>query len=247
MDDLRSLHTLVRQPSSPPPPLEAIAAQAGARRRRRHRLTAVATVVGVLGVAVSAWSLGTKDQPEELSTVGHGQEPDQAPEELTPEPTTAVETPPPPAEPTSDPFGPVAPWVAEPPLAPADVPELVEAWNSDADARAQCPLLAPDDLGDAAGATPRATDRGQPGAWWVEFDLPGAPGEADIQLPDVNAGRATFSVAAGFWPDPTTGVPLEPLVDRWPSVHHWDDGSAVGWGVAGDGVEAPTQPNGWPT
>jgi len=198
-------------------------------------------------MAVSAWSLGTKDQPEELSTVAHGQEPDQAPEELTPEPTTAVEPPPPPAEPTSDPFGAVAPWVTEPPLPQADVPELVEAWSSDADAQAQCPLLAPDDLGDGAGATPRATDRGQPGAWWVEFDLPGAPGEVDIQSPAVDAGRATFFVSALADGDRPGGPSVDDSVNRWPSIHHWDDGSAVGWGVAGDGVEAPTQPTGWPT
>jgi hypothetical protein len=200
-------------------------------------------------VAVPAWALGARDRPDEVATVGQQPEDEStettAPTEpaLTPEPGSSDTTEPASAPSFGDPFGSTAPWDSAPALAQADVPEFVEAWTSDAEAQAQCPLLAVDDLGEGAGATPRATDRGQPGAWWVEFDLPGAPGEVDIQMPDVNAGRATFYVSAILG-----GPPVDASVGaRWPDQHTWDDGSAVGWGVSGDGIEGPIQPNGWPT
>ena len=244
MDDLRSaLEPLVRHPSSAAPSMEAIAARARARRARRRRLRTGAMVVVLVGLAIPTWSLARTDHAKELSTAG------QAQESQTTD-TTLVDAPPPPPEPagqTDSPFDSTAPWLASPPLAQADVPAFVESWNSDPEAQAQCPLLAPDDLGDGSGATARASDRGQPGAWWVEFDLPGANGEADIQDPVVGAGRATFYVSAILMGDPPAGTSQESVVDRWPDVHVWDDGSEVGWGVSGDGTETPTQFDGTPT
>jgi hypothetical protein len=143
---------------------------------------------------------------------------------------------------TTPPVGPATalndapPW-GEAPLAAATVPEEVRAWNSDAAAAAACALLVPDDLGAGAGAgaTARASDRGQPGAWWIAYDLPGAPGEIEIQQPAPGAGKQTFSVSGtvpfGPYSDPAT---------QWDNKHYWSDGSSVGYGVLGRGALPPT-------
>jgi hypothetical protein len=120
-----------------------------------------------------------------------------------------------------------APWSAAP-LPTAAATATVEAWQSDGSPGAECPALAPADLGEGEGATPRATTRGQPGAWWVAYDLPGAPGEAEIQSPSRDAGKETFSVSA---------IELDTgSADRFPHKLRWADGSHGSYGAEGDGT-----------
>lgn len=256
MDDLQNaLQPLVRHPSSPPPPLEHIRARAVRRRTRRRALSGAAVVVAVVAAGLPVWALTQPDHSDTVATAGTGQESTEPPPPtttvpegdswITPLPGELTELPddlPPPA-PSSLTLDPTPSWSAAP-LSAADAPAFVEAWNSDPYAR-ECPVLAPDDLGEGAGATPRVTDRGQPGAWWVEYDLPGAPGEVDIQSPAADAGRANFFVSARIG-EPGYELPVsDENINSWPNVHHWSDGSSVGWGVTGRGVLQQSNPE-WP-
>jgi hypothetical protein len=263
MEDLRNaLQPLVRHPSSPPPPLEHIRARAVRRRLRRRAFGGAAVVATVVAVGIPVWTLVQPDEPRQLVTASAGQESTEPPppnhaeatvpegvDEMTPlpgEPGELTELPddlPSPA-PSSLTLDPTPSWSGAP-LPAADAPAFVEAWNRDPYAR-ECPALAPDDLGEGAGATPRVTDRGLPGAWWVEYDLAGAPGEVDIQSPAADAGRANFFVSATIG-EPGYELPVsEESINSWPNVHHWSDGSSVGWGVAGRGVLQQAAPE-WPT
>jgi hypothetical protein len=267
MDEIDiALRPLVDHPPAAPPPLDEIRARARHRRMRRRAMVGAALAAAVVAVAVPVWNLRQPDRPSQLATIGSGtggpagtetaNQPGQPATTEAPAPTdggsaaAAAEqqreepgpaTPPPPSSLTIDP---TPPWSAAP-LTAAEAAAAVEAWNGDPYAR-ECPALAPDDLGEGAGATPRVTDRGLPGSWWVEYDLPGAPGEADIQLPSADAGRATFFISATIG-EPGYEFPVtEESINSWPNVHHWSDGSSVGWGVAGRGALQETNPD-WPT
>jgi hypothetical protein len=271
MDEIEAaLRPLVDHPPAAPPPLDEIRARARRRRMRRRAVGGAALAAAVVAVAVPVWELRQPDRTSQLATIGSGTEgpagtdtanqpggPDVA---EAPPPTTGAGSgdaaaaeeqrsdqggdPVPQPAPSSLTIDPTPPWSAAP-LPAAEAAATVEAWNADPYAR-ECPALAPDDLGEGAGATPRVADRGLPGSWWIEYDLPGAPGEADIQLPSADAGRATFFVSA------TIGAPgyefpvTEESINSWPNVHHWSDGSSVGWGVAGRGTLQETNPE-WPT
>jgi hypothetical protein len=124
---------------------------------------------------------------------------------------------------------PVAPWAGAA-LPASAAPATVEAWRSEGSPGAECPAVAPADLGEGEGATARATTRGQPGAWWVAYDLPGGDGEADIQSPANDVGTETFSVSA---------IEIDggsDSVDRVPNELRWSDGSVGSYGPEGDGT-----------
>lgn len=126
------------------------------------------------------------------------------------------------------------PWAAAP-LSAAQAPATAEAFAREGSPGEECPAIAPADLGEGAGATSRATDRGSPGAWWVAYDLPGAPGEAEIQSPSADAGKETFSVSAVTFP-----MDVGSVVDRFPNQVRWSDGSHGSYGVEGGGI-LPTE------
>jgi hypothetical protein len=234
--DLGELLDPLRHPAAGPPPVEYIAARARRHARRRRARTG-AGVVAVVAVAVPVLRLRPLDVPITVGApgpIGTGTMVPAAPGGSVPPSsspgrtrTSAGPTTTAPLDTTVDPrlLTDDPPWAA-PALAAADVPVNVAAWRAEARARAACPLLAPDDLGVGAGASPRATTRGQPGAWWVAYDLPGAPGEANIQDPTADAGLETFSVSAVDYPGG---------VGTWAKQVHYADGSAIGYGPMGKG------------
>ena len=217
------------------PDVERVIARGRRRRRRRSAVVSVAAAVLLVGgVAVatsrqdpgadvttfrapgpSATESSTTTAPEQawLPEV----DPGRTPKPVIP-PTLALDERP--------------PWDV-PVLRDSTVPEEVRAWGMDAAASSACPLLAPDDLGAGAGATARATTRGQPGAWWIAYDLPGAPGEVDIQSPAPGAGRETFFVSG------TAGA--RDVIGGWELTHEWTDGSRVGYGPLGRGEVDPVE------
>jgi hypothetical protein len=225
-----ALRPIIEQPTSAPPPVEHLA---GRSRRRRTRRRAAGVAVAVATLAVPLWA--SRGDPPATTTRASD---DSVAEPPSPGGSDAPRAPSTTAAPTP-PFGATAPWAAAP-LPQAEVPAFVAAWNSDPAAAAECPLLAPDDLGEGRGATPRMTTRGQPGRWGVEFDLPGSPGEPEDQaLPTPDAGRSTFTVYAVVMPPIPPGMAeqlgidsVDDLVTQRPHVHTWADGSAAGWGGA---------------
>ena len=237
MDDLQTLlRPLVERPETPPLPIDWIDDQAQRRTRRRRALTVATVAVTLAAVGVPAWLVTQPAAP--------GVDTRTAAPSATAPPTSA--TPATSAPPPADPFGPTPPWAAAP-LPASAAPAYVEAAASDPDAAAKCPVVAPADLGEGAGATPRMTTRGQPGRWGVEYDLAGAPGTPDdgaLATPD--AGRNTFTVYAVVMPPPPPGMgepmgvaTVRDLVTQRPVVHTWSDGSVAGWGGDLPGTPQP--------
>ncbi|HMG45207.1 MAG TPA: hypothetical protein VK611_28000 [Acidimicrobiales bacterium] len=240
MDDLQTLlRPLIERPETPPLPIDWIADQAQRRTHRRRALTVATVAVALAAVGVPAWLVAQPAAPgaDTRTAAPSATEP---PSSATP-PTSATSAPPP-----ADPFGPTPPWAAAP-LPASAAPAYVEAADSDPDAAAKCPVVAPSDLGEGAGATPRMTTRGQPGRWGVEYDLAGAPGTPDdgaLATPD--AGRNTFTVYAIVMPPVPPGMgesmgleSVRDLVTQRPVVHTWSDGSVAGWGGDLPGTPQP--------
>lgn len=231
MDDLQTLlRPLLDRPETPPLPMDWIADRARRRTQRRRALTVATVAVALAAVGVPAWLVAQPATPD-VDTRTAAPSATEPPTSATPAaPSTS-------APPPADPFGSTPPWAAAP-LPASAAPAYVEAAASDPDAAAKCSVVAPADLGEGAGATPRMTTRGQPGRWGVEYDLPGAPGTPDdgaLATPD--AGRNTFTVYAIVMPPPPPGMgesmgvdSVRDLVTQRPVVHTWSDGSVAGWG-----------------
>jgi hypothetical protein len=127
-------------------------------------------------------------------------------------PPAPVPAPPPapvPAPPPS-PALPTAPWSGSR-LAAATVPAVFVAEWRKAENRATCALIAPANLGEGAGATPRRANFS--GGWAVAYDRPGL--------------RSAFGVAG------TGSRASEPAYDAWPHRRAWADGSSAGYGPEG--------------
>lgn len=242
MDDLQTLlRPLVERPESPPLPMDWIADQAQRRTHRRRALTVATVAVALAAVGVPVWLVAQPAADVDTRTAAPSATapPTSAMPSTTATPATS--TPPP-----ADPFGPTPPWAAAP-LPASAAPAYVEAAASDPDAAARCPVVAPADLGEGAGATPRMTTRGQPGRWGVEYDLPGAPGTPDDgALATPEAGRNTFTVYAVVMPPVPPGMgeslgvdTVRDLVTQRPVVHTWSDGSVAGWGGDLPGMPQP--------
>lgn len=222
MDDLQALlRPLVEQPETAPPPLEWFARRARRRTYRRRGLTAA---TAVLMLATPLWLVSRRDSPSELR-VSTGSS-------TTTSPTVTIS----PTVP-GGPFGPNAPWAGDP-LPASAAPTYLEAAAAAPDVAASCPLLAPVDLGEGAGATARVSTFGD-NAWSVEYDLPGAPGPpADGAVPTADSGRGTFAVTASLMPPPLRDLPppwgdydsLRARVEDLPQTRIWSDGSIAGWG-----------------
>jgi hypothetical protein len=109
--------------------------------------------------------------------------------------------------PSSDP---PAPWSNASISAPAI---YAASWRA-ADNRATCRLIAPQSLGDGAGATARAATFS--GGWAVAYDKGGM--------------RSAFGVAG-------TGAKASDSTYRdWPHTRRWADGSTAGYGPEGGGA-----------
>jgi hypothetical protein len=216
VDDLHAaLRPLVDEPATAPPPLDVLTARAG-RRRARRRAGGIAVVA--IAMAVPLWAITRPGGPATVRTSDDG----------THDPVPATDAP------GDSPFGPSAPWTA-PALSLHEVPAFADAAAANPGVAAACPLLAPDDLGEGAGATPRLGLGGRAGAWSVEFDLPGGPGlPEDGDVPTADAGHNSFSISAVVMPpveETGTSGPdsVKDLVTRQPDAHTWTDGSAIAW------------------
>jgi hypothetical protein len=230
MPDLHDvLAPLTDSPARRPLPMETLARRAHARQLRRRTAIAGATAVAV---GVPGVLFATRHNDRQRVAVAPASAGPTAPVVATTSEGVSTD--------------PAPPWAAAR-LDAADAPAFLQAWSDDPYAKEKCPVLAPDDLGEGRGATARPTDRGKPGGWWVEYDLSGAPGEAEIQRPVVAAGRAVFSVSAVIGTPGNENPVKEADITRWPHIRNWPDGSRAGWGVSGDGRDAPTQPDGTPT
>jgi hypothetical protein len=131
-------------------------------------------------------------------------EPSATPAEVAP-----VATPPQDPEPTPPEFDP-APWSTAR-LAAVDVPAVyAQQWRK-ADNRASCALVAFSDLGEGAGAKPRAANFS--GGWAVAYDRPGERSAFGIAGAGVLAGGDTY--------------------DGWPDAIAWADGSHANYGLEG--------------
>ena len=130
----------------------------------------------------------------------------------TPSPPAPSPSPsPPPAPSPSPPLPAPAPWQSDG-IAPSSVPAAyTEQWRR-AENRSRCALLAPVDLGEGAGATPRPATFS--GGWAVAYDAPGL--------------RSAFGVAG-------TGSAAwgEEAEYGWPFSMEWSDGSRAGYGPEG--------------
>lgn len=83
-------------------------------------------------------------------------------------------------------------------------------WQKAAN-RAACAAIAPQSLGEGAGATPRAATFS--GGWAVAYDTPGV--------------RSAFGVAG------TGSKAADPAYGDWPFVRRWADGSSAEYGPEG--------------
>jgi hypothetical protein len=256
------LHALAEMPAAPPDgagargalpcrPVAAVLARGTRlRRRRTHRRRGVAAATAALVVAVPTWLVARRDPAVDTTT---GPSTTASTTTSTTPSTTSSTTTTPASGVATDPFGDAAPWTG-PPLPASTAPAYVEAAGTDPDAAAQCPVLAPDDLGEGAGATPRASTGGGV-AWAVQYDLPGGPGEPDdVSLTTPEAGGSTFTVAAYRFPTPVAGWgaqvgvdSVDDLVTGRGRVHTWSDGTVVGWGegIPGPGPAADGEAIGW--
>lgn len=119
---------------------------------------------------------------------------------------------------------PAAPW-SQPPLPHNQVPAvLLSEWRQ-AENRATCAALAPQNLGDHQDAQPRAAYFS--GGWAIAYDKPGLPGRNPDGTFCPNCGRGAFGIAGA-------GVNVEPQdIQSWRHRRVWTDGSAAGYGPAG--------------
>lgn len=140
-------------------------------------------------------------EPADVADAAPAMPPDEHPDADAPGPAV-----PPPTPPEFDP----APWSGAK-LAAADVPPFyLRQWQR-AENRATCAPVAPMDLGDGAGAVPRAATFS--GGWAVAYDMPGR--------------RSAFGVAGA-------GVTVDgDLYDGWENAIAWADGSHAGYGLEG--------------
>lgn len=120
---------------------------------------------------------------------------------------------------------PAAPW-SQPALRQNQVPAvLLTEWRQ-AENRTTCAALAPQNLGDHQDAQPRAAYFS--GGWAIAYDKPGLPGRNPDGTFCPNCGRGAFGIAGA-------GVHVESQdIQRWPQQRVWADGSAAGYGLAGD-------------
>jgi len=234
MDDLQTLlRPLVEQPETAPQPVEWIAGRARHRTRRRRGLQ-LATAAAVL--AVPTW-LVVRDDSGVDTTTGPA---DTASTTTTVPPTTGAADA---ADATGATgatgatwaagdggLGAAAPWSGAP-LGAAAAPAYVQAAANGPDAAAKCPVVAPDDLGVGAAATPRPTSADETDRWGVSYDVPATS----------ERGPGTFAVFAIVMP-PGPGGPsgVRDMVTQRSGTHTWSDGSVAGWG---DLPEDPRPPS----
>lgn len=113
-----------------------------------------------------------------------------------------------------------APWEGAP-LTAGQVPQvLLDEWTLDAGAPDACPLLVPDDLGEAT-ADARIRHVASEGEMLAAWDLPSGPGRYGTGDYCAGCGRGAFGI--GTFHDAGASGPL-PVTDRW------DDGSEGGLG-----------------